>query len=130
MPINPLMLELLEKATSPLSHADVADQLDAESLDRVTVYRNLMALTEAGLVRRTDLGDHVWRFELVRAFTDHGSAHPHFFCTDCGVVACMPGVNVTLDGDGAASVSRKGFEVQLRGVCRACDVPKARRRSS
>jgi Fur family ferric uptake transcriptional regulator len=122
------VLGVLERAKSPLSHADVADELDDETLDRATVYRNLMALTEAGLVRRTDLGDHVWRFELVRAYTAHEMAHPHFVCTDCGTVSCMPGVTVRIDGGGAASVARKGFEVQLRGVCGDCDAPKLRRR--
>jgi Fur family ferric uptake transcriptional regulator len=124
------VLEALERAKAPLSHGDVADALEDETLDRATVYRNLMALTEAGLVRRTDLGDHVWRFELVRAYTAHATAHPHFVCTDCGTVACMPGVTVRIEGGGAASVAKKGFEVQLRGVCGACDAPKARRRNA
>ena len=125
------VLEALEHAKSPVSHGDVADLLardSQESLDRATVYRNLMALTEAGLVRRTDLGDHVWRFELVREYTAHEMAHPHFVCTDCGTVSCLPGVTVRIDGGGAASVARKGFEVQLRGVCGDCDAPKLRRR--
>ncbi len=122
------VLQVLEGATSPLSHADVADELNDQALDRATVYRNLMALTEAGLVRRSDLGDHVWRFELVRALAAHGSAHPHFVCSDCGTVSCLPGVTVSLEGDGAASFSRKGVELQLRGVCAACEAPKVRRR--
>jgi Fur family ferric uptake transcriptional regulator len=122
------VLEALERAKSPLSHGDVADLLEDATLDRATVYRNLMALTEAGLVRRTDLGDHVWRFELVRQYTAHEMAHPHFVCTDCGTVSCLPGVTVRIDGGGAASVARKGFEVQLRGVCGDCDTPKLRRR--
>jgi len=122
------VLGVLESAKSPLSHGDVADVLEDETLDRATVYRNLMALTEAGLVRRTDLGDHVWRFELVRAYTAHEMAHPHFVCTDCGTVSCMPGVTVRIDGDGAASAARHGFEVQLRGVCGDCHAPRLRRR--
>jgi Fur family ferric uptake transcriptional regulator len=124
------VLGALDRAKSPLSHADVADQLDDETLDRATVYRNLMALTQAGLVRRTDLGDHVWRFELVRAYTSQEMTHPHFICTDCEKVSCLPGVTVRIDGDGAASVARKGFEVQLRGVCGDCDSPKTHRRRS
>jgi Fur family transcriptional regulator, ferric uptake regulator len=122
------VLGVLERAKSPLSHGDVADLLEGEALDRATVYRNLIALTEAGLVRRTDLGDHVWRFELVREYTAHETAHPHFVCTDCGTVSCMPGVTVRIDGDGAASVARHGFEVHLRGVCGDCHTPRLRRR--
>jgi hypothetical protein len=40
----------------------------------------------------------------------------------------MPGVTVRIDGGGAASVARKGFEVQLRGVCGDCDTPRLKRR--
>ena len=123
-----VVLRRLFEATTPISHSELFEGLSAEGLDRTTVYRNLVDLTEVGLVERTDLGDHVWRFELVRAFTAHETAHPHFVCTDCGVVSCMPNVTVRIDGGGAASVARKGFEVQLRGVCVTCDAPKLRRR--
>ena len=61
------VLEVLERARRPLSHAEVAESLAAEGLDRATVYRNLVALSEAGLVRRSDHGDHVWGFERVDA---------------------------------------------------------------
>ncbi len=33
------VLDVLERATSPLSHGDVADLLEDEALDRATVYR-------------------------------------------------------------------------------------------
>ena len=57
------VLRELEAATAPLSHADLVDSLGSQGYDRVTIYRNLTDLTEAGLVMRADLGDHVWRFE-------------------------------------------------------------------
>ena len=61
------VLRELENASAPMSHADLVDALGDEGYDRVTIYRNLTDLTEAGLVVRADLGDHVWRFELKRA---------------------------------------------------------------
>ena len=43
----------------------------------------LLGLTEAGLARRADLGDHVWRFEAIDPnHVDDG--HPHFVCSVCG----------------------------------------------
>src|SRR4051812_24845920 len=60
------VLERLEAATAPLSHGEVAAMLTPAGFDRATVYRNLIDLVKKGLVRRADLGDHVWRFELVR----------------------------------------------------------------
>ena len=65
------VLRELEAATAPLSHADLVDSLGSQGYDRVTIYRNLTDLTEAGLVVRADLGDHVWRFELRRAGKEH-----------------------------------------------------------
>ena len=59
------VLELLRASDTPMSHGDVADRLATEAWDRATIYRNLTDLAESGLVRRTDVGDHVWRFEAV-----------------------------------------------------------------
>jgi Fur family ferric uptake transcriptional regulator len=85
----------------------------------VTVYRNLMDMVQADLVRRTDLGDHVWRFELHR---DGGHEHPHFLCVDCGGVSCLPDDSVRLlPTRGAPQAMRsREVEVQLRGRCDAC----------
>src|SRR3569623_3491180 len=79
------VLELLRASDSPMSHGDVADRLASQAWDRATIYRNLTAHAEAGLVRRTDVGAHVWRFEAVSE-EPAGSAHPHFVCTECGTV--------------------------------------------
>src|SRR5215510_14727727 len=79
------VLELLRASDAPMSHGDVADLLASQAWDRATIYRNLTDLAEAGLGRRTDVGDHVWRFDAVRA--DHeASEHPYFVCTECGTV--------------------------------------------
>lgn len=107
----------------PVSHGEVCDVLAADGFDRATVYRNLADLTEAGLVRRTDHGDHLWRFELVgRDVHEAPDPHPHFVCTECGSVECLPdGVVVVSSGKGAPKAIRTGvYEVQVRGACNAC----------
>ncbi len=89
------VLELLRASDAPMSHGDVADRLASEAWDRATIYRNLTDLAEAGLVRRTDVGDHVWRFEAVS--DDHeASAHPHFVCTECGTIECLPELELSI----------------------------------
>src|SRR3569623_1671433 len=84
------VLELLRSSDTPMSHGDVADRLATQAWDRATIYRNLTDLAEAGLVRRTDVGDHVWRFEAVKDAHEPG-AHPHFVCTECGAVEVLRG---------------------------------------
>ena len=140
------VLELLRSSDTPMSHGDVADRLASQAWDRATIYRNLTDLAEAGLVRRTDVGDHVWRFEAVSAHDE--SAHPHFVCTECGTVACLPEIELAVrrtaraerplgpgsrpslirggqPKDRSASgppraVKQRQVEVHVRGLCDAC----------
>ena len=93
------VLQYLTSATGPLTHAEVSEAVGpSKGFDRATIYRNLTELTEAGLVSRVELGDHVWRFELKRAGHAHakGEDHPHFLCTTCGVVSCLEDVTVAI----------------------------------
>jgi Fur family transcriptional regulator, ferric uptake regulator len=118
------VLERLAQAAAPRSHGQLADELDGLGFDRATVYRNLMDLTQAGLVRRADLGDHVWRFSLVRAGeTEHARKHPHLLCTDCGTVQCLPDVKVKITPARSSRVQlhAAALEVQLKGLCERCD---------
>ncbi len=64
--------------------------------DRATIYRNLIELSDAGLLLRVELGDHVWRFEARRNDADGPPEHPHFVCVDCGEVSCLSSVKVRI----------------------------------
>ena len=123
------VMDHLRAATGPETHAEVSDALAAEGFDRATIYRNLTELTEAGLVSRVDLGDHMWRFEWRRG--EHGGRgedHPHFLCTSCGEVSCLDDVNVAItpkkQSADAPKKERRGIgavtEVLLKGQCRRC----------
>ncbi|HEY1068802.1 MAG TPA: Fur family transcriptional regulator [Pirellulales bacterium] len=116
-----VVLQYLHGATSPVTHADVSDALTPRGFDRTTVYRNLMALTEAGLISRTDLGDHVWRFELNRGHAAHTHDHPHFVCEDCGEVQCLHDTKVTIvNTNGDAAALPEISEITLKGRCTNC----------
>lgn len=120
------VLECMIAASGPLTHADVCERLADAGFDRATVYRNLADLTDANLLRRSDLGDHLWRFEL-RGREEHeehahGEVHPHFVCTECGAVACLPDGAVTISAvRGAPRSLRSGrVDIQVRGACNDC----------
>lgn len=119
------VLEQLQGAPAPMTHAEIAVVLEPRGWDRATTYRNLMDLTEAGLLRRADVGDHVWRFELRREseVDDHaGPGHPHFVCGACGTVACLPpGAIRVVGGRGLPKALEDGaVEIQLKGRCDSC----------
>ena len=121
------ILAALRAAQRPLLPTEILElaQHDTPGIGIATIYRNLIDLTEAGLVRRSDVGDHVWRFELLGA---EGQAHEdrehaHFVCDSCGDVQCLPAESVKLDvGRGAPrSVRKNAVAIQLRGTCDDCE---------
>lgn len=117
------VLDRMAQSTSPVTHAELADAFSAQGWDRATIYRNLMDLTEVGLLRRADIGDHVWRFELLRPDGDHSpTRHPHFVCNECGTVQCLPdGVVELKPGRGVPrALADAGLEIQLKGRCDRC----------
>lgn len=111
------VLRLVRGAERPITHAEVAQALAEETWDRATLYRNLMDLSEAGLLRRVSLGA-VWHFEAI----GDQPAHPHFVCTECGGVSCTPAIEIPTQGARRSpKAMRKGeVEVQFHGVCDAC----------
>lgn len=112
------VLGLLTKAQGPLSHSEVVDDLSTEGWDRATLFRNLNDLAAAGLLRRFDVGDHVWRFEVIHP-TDSELNHAHFVCVDCGDVRCIDGVELRAPA-GERGILRGPVEIQVRGTCEAC----------
>jgi Fur family transcriptional regulator, ferric uptake regulator len=119
------VLRALHGADAPLSHADVAAALADDGLDRATVYRNLMDLTEVGILRRTDHGDHTWRFELRScSHVDEKvwEPHPHFMCDTCGDVVCLPdeAVQIVAAKGTPRAIRKRQYEVQIKGRCDRC----------
>lgn len=112
-----LILRELARQGVPVSHPELTGRLMNSRLDRATIYRNLISLSEAGLLVRTQLGDAVWRYGLPRARSAAHGAHPHFVCTECGDVLCLSESSVTLQGD---VMKNQIAEVQLRGLCATC----------
>jgi Fur family ferric uptake transcriptional regulator len=70
---------------------------------------------------RTQLGDNVWRFELLHTTAQHG-LHAHFVCTECGRVSCLPENAVTLCSD---MMRNQVSDVQLRDAARSVPARRA-----
>jgi len=112
------VLELLERAREPMTHHDVVERLQGSPWNRSTLYRNLIDLTDAGLLGKTEIAG-LMRFE--RLGRENACAgHPHFVCTDCGTVTHLDDVIVKVEGHGPRSVASGNVEVQLRGRCDGC----------
>ncbi|QQR90619.1 MAG: transcriptional repressor [Myxococcales bacterium] len=115
------VLELLRGAERPLTHSEVVDAFVDEPWDRATLYRNLVDMAEAGLLRRISLGS-TWHFEASQSMQGQVKLHPHFVCDACGHVECTPEVQMQLKGSRKSSkaIQRGQIEIQLHGLCDAC----------
>jgi Fur family ferric uptake transcriptional regulator len=125
-PARIAVLRELRRAAAPLTHGDLADKLVPLGFDKATVFRNLADLTEAELLHRTELGDHVWRFEVRDPDDPRNGAHPHFVCVDCGGVTCLGDMEFTAASRQRSRHIARITEILIKGHCAACDAHRDR----
>jgi len=116
-----VLVELHEQA-GPLSHPELMELLGANDFDRASVYRILSDLADATILRRMDLGDKVWRYELIDRCRTIADDHAHFLCVGCNRVTCLPELELRTVGGGPLPVELQGAELHLKvtGRCGDC----------
>ena len=119
-PARIAVMQKLRAATSPMTHAGIAELLVPLGFDKATVFRNLSDLTDIDLVARTELGDRVWRFESIDPDDPDKSSHPHFVCTACGLVQCLEPMEFTSGSKRKAGAIGKITDILLKGECADC----------
>lgn len=120
-PARIAVLQELRAAGSPLTHADVAEKLVPLGFDKATVFRNLSDLADVDLISRTELGDHVWRFEVLDPDKPGGDKHPHFVCIECGGVTCLGDMQFTAGSKRKAKGIGRITEILIKGHCSNCE---------
>jgi Fur family ferric uptake transcriptional regulator/Fur family zinc uptake transcriptional regulator len=129
-PAREAVLRLLCQARRPLNHEQIAAAPSTEGMDRVTLYRTLTALQEAGLAHRVQGKDGVWHFCAHPSEEGDGCPgnHPHFLCLRCGGMRCLRGQSlpwVTVD-EGERVI---GKHLVVYGSCSACAKGQGKRRA-
>ena len=115
------VLSVLRAAPGPLSHGDIEDLLKRDSLpgiDRVTLYRVLDWLADAGLANKAADARGVFRFSAANPDGEH-LAHIHLRCTGCGGVFCL---DVTPPPPPVLPQGFRfgGMALDVRGECPSC----------
>ncbi len=113
------VLEVLAKAGKPLSQDQIARRSGKKHFDKVTIYRTLESLLQAGLVHKAFMEKRAWHFELAHNCTEH-QCHPHFTCSSCGDTHCLTEISLPM-----AKSPHQGFvihrqQVRLEGLCPKC----------
>jgi len=121
------VLGVLMDADAALSHADVQRCLEfgraPVALDRVTLYRVLDWLVEAGLAHRVSGPDRVWRFSVQHDAPAGHVQHGHFKCVRCGRMFCMKasaGLARTVRAMLPEGFSGDEVELTVMGRCAGC----------
>jgi Fur family ferric uptake transcriptional regulator len=119
-----VLLQADGEAGGALTHTDVQRRLEAggspELLDRVTLYRVLEWLVDAGLAHRVSGPDRVWRFSA------HPVSHPmhgHFKCRHCERMFCLkesPALGRTVRALLPEGFAGDDVELTVLGVCAEC----------
>jgi Fe2+ or Zn2+ uptake regulation protein len=115
-PFRIKLLKLMEKLHIPMSVQDIAAKFDS-AVDKVTLYRNLEAFEQAGLICRMYFNGQEALYE--QRFTDHH--HHHLICTSCGRIEDVPGCEVEAPRTGS------GFKInhhhlEFYGLCHECQL--------
>lgn len=113
------VLAALMEAARPLRQDEISERLATGAFDKVTIYRTLDSLVDAGLVHRAFLHERTWHFELADHCTER-QCHPHFTCLGCGRTHCLTDASVPM-----VKIAHAGFvisrqQVRLEGLCPAC----------
>ncbi len=115
------VLLVLHEQEGPMTHEEVMGLLSAGVYDKATVWRVLSDLAGVGIVRRMDLGDRVWRYELQDACRTVTDDHPHFLCESCREVICLPSLEVRAkDGELPKALLDANFHIRISGTCGNC----------
>lgn len=113
------MLDIFVNSQIALSHHDVCEQL-GDGFDKVTVYRNINAFIEKGVLHETPNDGRSAKFACNLHEKAKTGAHAHFICEICGNTFCIHSQNsseVSLPGNFKVN----NLSIVAQGVCSECD---------
>ena len=115
------VLVALHENEGPMTHEQVMSWLPTGAYDKASVWRVLSDLAGVGVLRRMDLGDRSWRYELHDACRTVTADHPHFLCEECGSVTCLPSLEIrALDGNLPEALLSADYRIRIAGKCGDC----------
>lgn len=133
------VLSVLLRTPRALSHLEL--QTELPDLDRVTLYRALDCLAQAGLAHKIIGDDRVFRFSAGNEFEPEHSLNPpaprgvqhqhgHFQCTRCAQVFCLDQADShqslrdqlkhTLAATRSLGFQNHAIELTIKGWCQHC----------
>jgi Fe2+ or Zn2+ uptake regulation protein len=117
------ILEILLAGNRPQTADEIISAMGNTRPNKVTVYRTLESMVDAGLVHKAFVEERSQHYELADKCTEH-QCHPHFVCTDCGHTRCLHDVLVPMATSTPAGFVIERQQVRLQGLCPKCNQAK------
>lgn len=115
------VLFCMSRGKQPLAVYELTNILRKKyNIDQATIYRNLISLNEAGLIRKLDFNDGQSFYEF-----EDGRLYPQIICRKCKIIEKIEGVAMDTLLKKITSKSKKfkktnNYIVQIYGLCRQC----------
>jgi len=109
------LLGLFLNAQKPLSRQFIEEQAK-EWADRVTIYRNLIVLTEKGIIRKIS-ADEGGLYLLV--YKKERKQHLHFQCRNCHEIFCFENIEIE-EKRLPKNFKIENIEFTATGLCEKC----------
>lgn len=112
------MIKLLLNADCALSEKELSEKLSRSKLNKSTIYRNLDAFINSGILHKAYISENIAYYELSHN-CGHVLCHPHFTCTNCHRTFCLRNNTPPL------AKTPHGFDIHrqqvlLEGLCPDC----------
>ncbi|ASB48838.1 Fur family transcriptional regulator [Alkalitalea saponilacus] len=118
--IRQQILDILLQPAMALTQKEMEELLTQRmnSVDRVTLYRNIKTLMQKKLIHQIIVGTNSVKYKL--AGNHKTGNHPHFQCELCNRLVCMPHLQVQSEHLPEGFVM-KSSSLIIEGVCASCN---------
>lgn len=118
------LVEVLKQSPKAMSEQEAKEKL-GPLYDRITFYRSVQTLEEAGVIHRIVADNTVVKYALNHCAHGHKHQidHVHFYCTHCQSVVCLNDVK-TMPYALPSDYKIDSCEVLIKGTCGQCNSVK------
>ncbi len=113
------IIKALQSSSLALSECDIK-QFMGNMYDRVTFYRNMQVLADAGILHRIVVNNTLVKYALNKQVINQNlhNSHAHFYCRVCNGVICLGNFNINQSLPQGCIA--ENFELLISGVCSKC----------
>lgn len=112
---------ILSQSVLPLSEQDIKKKM-GNDYDRVTFYRTVQVLIEAGIIHRIIVDNTQIKYAFTKTNKNEPdkTEHIHFYCTECHKLSCLENVAVA-HYELPEGYTQSECAVLIKGICKSCN---------